>query len=426
MSAESDALRRTTALVNQELFAGKADQGHISDGLISGKARLRADRAALESRGGQSALITAFMLIARLGMKIDLDLPAVPVIDQVAPLRRTLLPDALLDLGGDLIRRQTAADGDLPDVEFAIGTPSSSEIGVSVDDFSFSVGPRTCGTSCKGVLPLGGLAAGATIAAIAFDAVIPKIEAATGLAAHQPRPLTGPPAALDLRDLFPGLSSNLALPLGSVDVISGGAITNALVYCFLRLPGLDATLRIIDSDPAEISNLNRYALLRTSQLGHSKVKLLEGAAAEGLTIEGIDSLFKPETREALEPLADRVVVGADDVEARWWAQQSEPAFLVVGATSNHLVQLTTHLPGTPCAGCLHPVPLPPQEIPTISFVSFWAGLLQACALLASKPTPLNVSVHPFALGGTVPVISTTPRAATACPVGCPASTTYGR
>ena len=133
-------------------------------------------------------------------------------------------------------------------------------------------------------------------------------------------------------------------------------------------------------------------------------------------------MFTKETRHTLLPLARCVVVGVDDIEARWWVQEENPAWLGVGATGNHLAQLTTHTPDGACAACAHPVPLAPQTIPTISFVSFWAGLLQACALVT--PTPAvgrNVVVYPFALGGTTPASKFELVPNPTCPINCPAS-----
>jgi hypothetical protein len=67
-----------------------------------------------------------------------------------------------------------------------------------------------------------------------------------------------------------------------------------------------------------------------------------------------------------------------------------------------LVEGSTLSGGVDCAGCAHPDPAVEEEfVPTISFVSFWGGLLQACALLAELQNPQRarrVTVFPFALG----------------------------
>lgn len=97
-----------------------------------------------------------------------------------------------------------------------------------------------------------------------------------------------------------------------------------------------------------------------------------------------------ETRHALLPLADRVLVGTDDIEARWWVHEDQPKCLYIGATGDHHAILTTHHRGEPCAGCAHNEPLrlaKGEFVSTISFVSYWAGLLQACALAEFADRP---------------------------------------
>jgi molybdopterin/thiamine biosynthesis adenylyltransferase len=230
------------------------------------------------------------------------------------------------------------------------------------------------------------------------------------------------PLTIDLLTFFPQLANGINTEIGDVDVISGGAITHAFLYCLLRAPDLNANLRVVEEQCAELSNVNRYALLRASDEGRPKAAQLEASSTRGIIVSGVRCLFTKETRERLLPLADRVLVGVDDVEARWWIQDENPSWLCIGATGNHLAQLTTHVPAGPCAGCAHSVPLPPQTIPTISFVSFWAGLLQACALLCpTPPVSRNIVVYPFALGGPTAVRSNQLVSQPGCPVGCAAS-----
>jgi molybdopterin/thiamine biosynthesis adenylyltransferase len=178
---------------------------------------------------------------------------------------------------------------------------------------------------------------------------------------------------------------------------------------------------VIEQQAADISNVNRYSLLRASDEDTDKVTLLERASGERLEVHGVRALFTRDTRTSLAPLASRVHVGVDDIEARWWVQESEPAWLAIGATSNHLAQLSTHTPDSPCAACVHPVALPPGTVPTISFVSFWAGLLQACALVSGLSDPVSIMVYPFALGGTGWAVSVHPKPNPDCTIGCRAS-----
>jgi molybdopterin/thiamine biosynthesis adenylyltransferase len=425
MRTHHAALARTTLLLNRELFAGEADERAIADALLATRVRLVADEESLASRAGQTALVTAFVLTARLGVGIELAVPNLPVIDLVAPLRLPALRDSLMELGRDLVpgaivRSRSGA----VDETFVFGAGAHgarTPVRVIATDLAADLERSSVETQCAGDLPFGGFAAGAAVAAIALEVALPHIEAATSLSARRPRPSPGPPVRIRLQELFPKLAGGPALELSDIDAISGGAITHALLFCLLRIPGLHTRARVIEQQRAELSNVNRYALLRASDEGSLKTDQLERVAAAGVEIVGVPSLFTKDTRDALLPFAERVMVGVDDVEARWWVQQEDPAWLAVGATGNHLAQLTTHVPGSPCAACIHAVPLSPQTIPTISFVSFWAGLLQACALVSGSRLSRNVIIHPFALGGPSAVMSFSPVANPSCPIGCSAS-----
>jgi tRNA A37 threonylcarbamoyladenosine dehydratase len=72
--------------------------------------------------------------------------------------------------------------------------------------------------------------------------------------------------------------------LGAVDVISGGAITNAALCALLRMPGMTAAIRIIEPDLLALANLNRYALALRSMLRWPKIRALRTFQTPRLTI----------------------------------------------------------------------------------------------------------------------------------------------
>jgi hypothetical protein len=419
----SEALTRTALLLNHELFSGNADEGALIDALLATSVRLQADEAAVSCRAGQTAVVTAFSLVARLGIGVEIAMPNVQLFDLVAPLRRDRLVDALIDLGADLVPGAMVRIEQGPvDETFLFGTGVADRpVRVGVSDFGCELSRTDEPSLCLGELPWGGFAAGASIAPIALAAAMPRLEHAAGCAARSPRPSPGPPVVIDLRSLIPGLDRAAGLDLGRVDAVSGGAITHGLLFCLLRVPELRLEMRVIEEQRAELSNINRYQLLRASDHGRVKIEQLESIAARGVKIAGVRELFTKATRRGLLPLADRVLVGVDDVEARWWVQEENPLWLAVGATGNHLAQLTIHAPGSPCAACIHSTPLPDQIIPTISFVSFWAGLLQAAALVSDMAAGPNLVVYPFALGGATAIGQFAIGPSPQCPIGCPAS-----
>lgn len=433
MTATSDALARTALLINNEYFDGAASIDAIVDGLVGSTIRIKADAENLKTRAGQAAVVTTFALIARMGIGIELAMPDVPVIDRVAPLLRSGIRSALIDLGRDLVPgSMIRMTGGRVDLTVAFGsTPLASadrSIRLIADDFSFALVDGLGGSSrLEGDWPMGAFAGAAAVAAAALEVALHGIEEASGLRRVQrPRPLAGPPAELDLRQLFPGLPKT-ASGRWSIDLISGGAITNALLFVLLRLPGVTLHARVIEGDVAEPSNLNRYMLLRARHIGSLKTAYLEESSSSSVSITGVPCMFTESTRGDLRPLAPTVLVGADSVEARWLLQEEQPEWLCIGATEAAIAETTSHSQGSPCAGCAHPDPLPEGAvIPTISFVSFWAGLMQACELLChleAQTTPRRVMVWPFGLGGSFGSTTAGLKASARCALACAASRT---
>lgn len=428
------ALSRTTRLINRVFFDGKAEEEAIARGLAATTVRLLANAESMSDACGQATLIGAFQLIARMGIGIELAVADMPVINMVAPLRRRTLRAALLELGEHLIpttmlRTECGAVA----VTFVFGTTPCMEQGaihIYAGDFDCHLSRDRPDTFPSAKTPLGGLAAAGAAAAIALDQALPEIEHTTGVArSRRPRPSPGPPVHIDLCELFPALKRSVVAKgqaratIGAFDAVSGGAIINALVAALLQLPNIGADMRVIESELADLSNVNRYLQLRGDEDERAKVDVLCDSSTTSLRITGVPQQFTEETRKQLRPLRERVFVGVDDIPSRWRVQEEWPESLIVGASNDHEAVVTSHHPGDPCVGCAHPDPLPlsGEFIPTISFVSFWAGLLQACALLAELaegPTACRYTVFPFALGGSHWYDVAELVANKRCPVGC--------
>lgn len=405
----AEALSRTTRLINQEIFDRHADEAAIASGLGASTIRLTTDEANMSCRGGQAALITAFQLIARMGIGVELVVPETPLIAEIPPLREPSLRAALLELGTDLIPGSVVRTSPGPvEQTFVFGDstcPEADAIRVLVADLSCSLTQTESPTRIACDLPLGGLAAGAAAAAIALEAALPQIEMAAGVQrTRQRRPFSGPPVKIDLTALFPSLGyGQICLPEDlAVDAISAGAITNAFLAVAVWLVQGSTNVRILDDDLAEVSNVNRCPQIRRSDDQKPKVEVLQASSTSLLRVAGEQLRFTADTAGQFQPLAEHVLVGVDDISSRWRVSEIEPKSLYVGATTNREAILTTHHPGEPCAGCAYPDPAAEEEfVPTISFVSFWGGLLQACALLAELQEPQRarrVTIFPLALG----------------------------
>jgi len=425
------ALDRTVRLVNMDLFGGKASAEQVIDGLLGTTVLLRADVANLSTPNGQTALCTLFAQIAMMGIGINLDIPEVPLLIPQPPLRGDELRAALLDYGRDLVPgMRCGTELGAVDLSFVLGdgttVGTTRALRVTGTDWSCAIGavdqipPRRW----DGDWPVGALLAAVSAAAEALRAVLQRIASATGypLSAEfvsQP----GGTARIDL--------SNRAVPLtpldlGRVDAISGGAITNATVYTLLRVPELSADLRVIEPETLDITNLNRYPLFRRSDQEQPKVTVLEGYSRGPFQISGMQARFDDSWSALLGSLAPRVLVGADQIPVRWAVQHAAPQWLQVSGTSHFFAMASSHHPDGPCAGCAHPVDEDGNDpIPTISFVSLWAGILQALDLLneaSGRPTVGYYTMcYPFGLSGARPIIRGALDGLANCPVGCRSS-----
>jgi ThiF family len=404
-----EALDRTALLLRLDAFPGLgADRdAELVDVLRSVGVRVVADRANLASPNGQTALVTLVCQCAMLGLRIDLDVPDARQLVPQPPL------DANLPLGSALAAWTNALfPGCLsrvaaPLLTFAIGdtaTIRATEPAVYVtgaEDVAALAGDRTGATRWHGIGPWGPIGAGAAAAAEAMRAAIPTLAAQLG----QPlsRDITWKPRLFTpLRRQVPGPNGR---PVGPVDVVSAGAITHATLYTLLRVPDFAADLRTIDPDILTRSNTNRYPLARAADIELPKVDQLAEFATDAVRIRGVRRRLNEDTLAAFGDLAPRVLLGVDDIPTRWFVQRQKPTWVGVGATSHAFVVVSDHLPGHPCAGCVHPLDdgNPLEEIPTIGFVSLWAGLLLAGTLLApdaaTRPGTHRIEAHPMGLYG---------------------------
>jgi hypothetical protein len=166
-------------------------------------------------------------------------------------------------------------------------------------------------------------------------------------------------------------------------------------------------------------------MLTLDDLNVEKVKALADTAPTGWAIEAVPLRLDAATIGAAKPLAPQVLVGVDDIPSRWLIQRHAPDWLCVAGSSHFEVVVSEHVPGAPCAGCMHPQDEPGNDlIPTAAFVSLLAGVLQAHRLVRhTVGTAPDLPVVAWALGldgeHGILTIGLSPR--TDCPVQCPAS-----
>jgi hypothetical protein len=433
-----EAQSRTLLLARESQLLG--DNNPSDDLLIHAfqttRVLLVADEANLSAPVGQHAIVTLVNLIGRLGVTLRLAIPETPLFGFQPPVQGLQLRSGLLDLGNDLLPDYAVelADGDeAVDLALLLGDThwrGRAEMALRVcgDAWSGWTAPiDSVAQRWAGDFPIGALTAAGIAAPEIFKFALRR------LATDLPYPVIprflAPVEAAHIR-LAPPDTPFFPLALGPVDFISGGAITHAALYTLLHMPQVMADVRIIEPEQSDLSNLNRYMLLRRSQCGELKISTLASWQRADVTMAGVPSYYDGTTRMRLSPLASLALAGVDDIPTRWEVQRAWPEWLGVGATSHFLAMASSHRAGQPCAGCLHPVDDPgPEVIPTVSFVSFWAGLLLTARMLrrsfcnSDSDQEQNVECVPLRLDQPFAYwpkpVAATPR----CPLDCPASRT---
>ncbi|WP_029086730.1 hypothetical protein [Brevundimonas aveniformis] len=381
----TDALSRTLLLMRDSLGADVTNAQLLS-ALTDTSVVLAADADAISTHSGQSAFVTAALLMARSGHRVYLMSPETTLIGDQPPLAGTRLVDGLLQVGRDL----------LPTIAFTAGPPAGrvdlvvrfgaanpqveagQTISMNAADWSATLGP---GDNAKAWQaddwPFGGLAAAALAAGEAFKTSMRRLrEHARAPAAFDVAHAPANPVCVELAP--PCTPRVVSLP--DTDLISGGALTNAALYALLRLPGATGRMRVFDHDDSALSNLNRNMLLVRSRLEIKKVDDLARFSGR-LQITPVARRFD-KALAASERLPSTVLVGVDDIPSRWLVQKLVPEWLGVGATAGFMAMSSFHTPDLPCAGCLHPIASEAEgPIPTAAFVSFWGGLLLSAQFL---------------------------------------------
>lgn len=429
-----EASARTVAIVDEHLLGGVVGRALIGELLRAYRVRLVADRRVTASTAGQELLLTATLLIRRMGIAVEVDAPDAPLLATGPPFVGDGLHHALRSIADQLLPgtefRLGSSDA-AADIEFVFG--SSSAVGsaaralrVGVARSRVLVDASTATLEIEEDARVAALAAAGLVAAQAFRSFAAKL--AVELDVQIPKDFGFREACeLDIAELLGVDFDAFVSPvLGDIDFISAGAITNASLYVLFRL-GAQLDGRTIEERKFDPPDLNRYMLALARHLDLPKVDIIAETSTGDIRLKGRAMLYNEHTRDKLLPLANTVGVGVDHVPSRWLVQSEEPGLLVVGATEGFEAYASYHRPGMACAGCLHPTaPLDEatRVVATISFVSFFAGFFQALLLaaLASGQEPRGQVIRALPFGFSGPVVSCTHLAPNPdCPVVCSAS-----
>ena len=338
----------------------------------------------LSSHSGQTALVTLVSLLSRMGMQVHLEIPETSIRLPQPPLRGLLLRQALVESSGTLISGATVqvGRGFDPDLIFVLGD-TDFEVG-NVFSWRLYGGDWLGALTSRGKVqawtaewPVGSMVSAALAANEAFKFVMRRL----------PLRQRTDEAYFELSHSCLWDFGSVHVPkegvdVGTVDIISAGAISQAALYSLLRLPRLRMCGRVFDDDITGLSNLNRNMLTEGKDVGLAKVQLIAQRCGTSLRIEPILARFGGEYPGS-KSLSARVLVGVDDIPSRWEAQRQAPSWLAVSGTSHFGISSSAHSLADPCSGCLHPIDdeAGSRPIPTVSYVSFWAGLTMAVRLV---------------------------------------------
>ena len=384
-----EQLSRTCLLLQTDF--GIADPAILMRALFQPSILLVADRAVIATYAGQVAVSTAAMQCVRSGHSVYIDTSDAPLIGYQPPMSGSSFHEAIDSVADQLIDGVSIKIGKplIPaDIAFVFGgnfyanTAARRVISVGCTDWSGSIcdAPRQARWTATH-WPLGAMVAAALVAAEAFKisgrVLLPLSDRAGEFS----------PAFAPLRDAELHLcreDTPHCSEIGNVDIVSAGAITNAALYALLRVPDISGSGRAFDRDVSDHSNRNRNALLLGESVGQPKVDLF-ASISRGFLIEPVSRHFE---ENDLGSIAERVIVGVDDIPTRWLLASAGAGWMGVGATTHFKAMSSVHYPLSGCAACLHPHDeLQDSPIPTVAFSSFLAGLMVAAELLCDVVGP---------------------------------------
>lgn len=373
------ALNRTLLLMRDEIFDELPDE-LLFAALTDTSVVLVADQTNLKTHSAQTAYVTAAILLARSGHRVTLAAPNIELLRSQPPLDPGGLVDQLIACAPNILPGMSFATDHARRYDLALLFGDSAWCGEATHSVRLNATSWQARMTSAEVRepwsandwPIGAMGAAAFGAAEAFKSAMRRL----AFAALDPAVFTQLfyPTTVASMDLAPPNTAEKS-SLGNIDFVSAGAINSSVLYALLRLPNLVGAARIIDDDIIDLTNLNRCMLFLLSEFKLAKADVLARFAPKTFSILPVVSRFERKVYVRLGRLSDAVLVGVDDIKARWDVQRAWPKWLGIGATTHFNSMASFHAEETPCAGCLHPKDDPTEgPIPTAAFVSFWAGL----------------------------------------------------
>ena len=377
-----------TILLCRDYVKNSLSDDAIAESFRSLRVLCVADKRNLSSHSGQSCLTSLVALLSRMGVEVTLAIPEIPIILRQPPFLGASLRTSLLGSSNTLVTDAAVRlhNGQhKPDIVFILGDSQAEQ--------DASPTWRLSGGNWYGAIaqptarvhvwethwPVGAMVSAALAAGEAFKHALRRLPFR-----NQEDQVFFEPSFDSNWDFGSVDLPEGVLDLGEVDVISAGAISQAALYVLLRVPNVRMNGRIFDDDTTAETNFNRNMLSLVTDVGLEKVLLVANRCSSHFDLT--PKRQRVAAGDGVEPLAPYVLVGVDDIPSRWLVQRRTSGVLVVSGTSHFSISSSSHTPSDACCGCQHPVDdlAGPITIPTVSFVSFWAGLAMAVQLIRHR------------------------------------------
>jgi molybdopterin/thiamine biosynthesis adenylyltransferase len=170
-------------------------------------------------------------------------------------------------------------------------------------------------------------------------------------------------------------------------VIAGSGGLGSVVSIYLAAAGI-GTIRLIDHDDVEISNLNRQVLYWEEDVGRRKVISASEKLRKlnpGLEIEAVDETITEDSVSRLVSGFDLIVDAMDNLPTRLLLNKTAldrniPFFH--GAVHGFEGRVMTIIPGkTACLKCVYRGVLPDEKLPVIGVTPAVVGSIQATEVI---------------------------------------------
>lgn len=299
-------------------------------------------RTALESHEGRSALDLAVRLLARLYPVVEFRGPGGVVTSELEQLARRINP-------------RIGSSSEAPAFSLVVGEDAASPRGEPVFVGS---GGWTALLSTRSARPVGASAipTGAGVAVcLGTGRIFRRLFATAAVHENDVR-------LNILETLAPGATFNgTAVDFGTAVLVGAGAIGEVVLWSLYRSP-IEGRLHVVDHEPLDLSNLQRYVLAERNEVEQMKVAIAR-IRAEGSALEVIPHEQRWEEFMVGSGTAwDRVLVALDTVEGRREVQGTLPKWLGNSWTQIGDLGVSTHTFGAgPCVWCLY---LSDGEVPS--------------------------------------------------------------